>query len=597
MMKKIISYILVVLAVLSCSLDRYYENGPSTGTYPSTPDEALSGLLACYKGMANSAVQYCPFPFRVVDQVSDIGTVRAGGSSYENLLTSVATPSSSVPKTAYSKIYRIAGRIHLVLDNLDNIESKMEPVEFNRIKAELLLLRAYIYDMGCQFFGDIPFIDHCLSLNDYEYARTPKSEVIDRILADIPDDLIDNLPVQWPYSQWGTCRIGRATAYALKAQINLNWGRFAEAARCSKVAMELSEGVYSLEPLDVTYYATAEDGEPSASNLFGFAGEKGSKEWMWAAQYNKLAAANIHAMTYTYSSRNANGASYFGPSQGLMDTFECTDGKSIVESPLYDWKNPWANRDPRLDLYCLRSDTRVMGVGFDLDATKTEVMDYNTGKMTNNNDVNGNKSEYGANGKKGPGGYLWRKYVDRRYYDNGEITGKNMEDDLDCCLMRYATLLLIDAEANIEMEGGDLDRARNDINLVRTRVGMPKVTDNTVAGLRKALRYERKVELCAEGYRWFDIRRWGIAAKAVSGVMYAPGFSSKANPKNHISNAKPLIDDDWVVKYDGETTWDGSRFNLRTLLKMVYTNGRDEVWPIPETEMETNSKMVQNPGY
>lgn len=597
MMKKIISYILVVLTVLSCSLDRYYENGPSTGTYPSTPDEALSGLLACYKGLANSAVQYCPFPFRVVDQVSDIGTVRAGGSSYENLLTSVATPSSSVPKTAYSKIYRIAGRIHLVLDNLDNIESKMEPVEFNQIKAELLLLRAYIYDMGCQFFGDIPFIDHCLSLNDYEYARTPKSEVIDRILADIPDDLIDNLPVQWPYSQWGTCRIGRATAYALKAQINLNWGRFAEAARCSKVAMELSEGVYSLEPLDVTYYATAEDGEPSASNLFGFAGEKGSKEWMWAAQYNKLAAANIHAMTYTYSSRNANGASYFGPSQGLMDTFECTDGKSIVESPLYDWKNPWANRDPRLDLYCLRSDTRVMGVGFDLDATKTEVMDYNTGKMTNNNDVNGNKSEYGANGKKGPGGYLWRKYVDRRYYDNGEITGKNMEDDLDCCLMRYATLLLIDAEANIEMEGGDLDRARNDINLVRARVSMPKVSDNTQAGLRKALRYERKVELCAEGYRWFDIRRWGIAAKAVSGVMYAPGFSSKANPKNHISNAKPLIDDDWVVKYDGETTWDGSRFNLRTLLKMVYTNGRDEVWPIPETEMETNSKMVQNPGY
>lgn len=597
MMKKIISYILAVLTALSCSLDRYYENGPSTGTYPSTPDEALSGLLACYKGLANSAVQYCPFPFRVVDQVSDIGTVRAGGSSYENLLTSVATPSSSVPKTAYSKIYRIAGRIHLVLDNLDNIESKMEPVEFNQIKAELLLLRAYIYDMGCQFFGDIPFIDHCLSLNDYEYARTPKSEVIDRILADIPDDLIDNLPVQWPYSQWGTCRIGRATAYALKAQINLNWGRFSEAARCSKVAMELSEGVYSLEPLDVTYYATAEDGEPSASNLFGFAGEKGSKEWMWAAQYNKLAAANIHAMTYTYSSRNANGASYFGPSQGLMDTFECTDGKSIVESPLYDWKNPWANRDPRLDLYCLRSDTRVMGVGFDLDATKTEVMDYNTGKMTNNNDVNGNKSEYGANGKKGPGGYLWRKYVDRRYYDNGEITGKNMEDDLDCCLMRYATLLLIDAEANIEMEGGDLDRARNDINLVRARVSMPKVSDNTQAGLRKALRYERKVELCAEGYRWFDIRRWGIAAKAVSGVMYAPGFSSKANPKNHISNAKPLIDDDWVVKYDGETTWDGSRFNLRTLLKMVYTNGRDEVWPIPETEMETNSKMVQNPGY
>lgn len=361
--------------------------------------------------------------------------------------------------------------------------------------------------------------------------------------------------------------------------------------------MDLSDGVYELEPLDITYYATAADGEPSASNLFGFAGEKGSKEWMWAAQYNKLAAANIHAMTYTYSSRNANGASYFGPSQSLMDTFQCTDGKSIVESPLYDWSNPWANRDPRLDLYCMRSDTRVMGIGYDLNVTKSEVMDYNTGKMTNNNDVNGNKSEYGPNGKKGPGGYLWRKFVDRRYYVESEITGTKMEDELDCCLMRYATLLLIDAEANIEMEGGDLARARNDINTVRARVGMPGVKDNTQAGLRKALRYERKVELCAEGYRWFDIRRWGIAAKAVDGTVYAPGFSTKANPTNYISNAKPVIDDDWVVKYDGTTTWNGAKFNLRKLLTMIYTTGRDEVWPIPETEMETNPLMKQNPGY
>lgn len=30
---------------------------------------------------------------------------------------------------------------------------------------------------------------------------------------------------------------------------------------------------------------------------------------------------------------------------------------------------------------------------------------------------------------------------------------------------------------------------------------------------------------------------------------------------------------------------------------MIYTAGRDEVWPIPETEMETNPLMKQNPGY
>ena len=36
------------------------------------------------------------------------------------------------------------------------------------------------------------------------------------------------------------------------------------------------------------------------------------------------------------------------PTQDLVDAFECTDGKSISESPLYDANDPYANRDPRL---------------------------------------------------------------------------------------------------------------------------------------------------------------------------------------------------------------------------------------------------------
>lgn len=105
MMKKILLYIVTIATALSCSLDRFYENGPSTGTYPSTPDEALSGLLACYKGLANTQVQYSPFPFRVVDQLSDIGTIRVGGAAYESLVTSVATPSAKVPGMAYTTIH------------------------------------------------------------------------------------------------------------------------------------------------------------------------------------------------------------------------------------------------------------------------------------------------------------------------------------------------------------------------------------------------------------------------------------------------------------------------------------------------------------
>ena len=600
-MKKI--YLILTVALLSASCEKALErnplNGPSTGTFPSSEEEALAGVLVSYKNLANSVQQYSPFPSRFTDNLTDIGTVRVGLSNWNYFTTSTLTQTTGAATSLYGRIFKTAGRIHLVLDKMDQLKDKVDEQTWKQFKAELLCLRAYVYDMGCQYYGDIPFIDHCLTLSDNAYPRMPREQVIDRLLKDMDDDLLDALPVQWPRYEWGTCRLGRAAAYTLKARICLNWGRYAEAAQYSKKAMELSEGVYSLTPLDCTYYPDAEtEGEPSAADLFGFDAQEKSREWMWAIQYDKLAAANTHAMIYTYSSRVANGAAGCGPSQALMDTFQCTDGKSITASPLYDWKDPWNHRDPRLDLFCLRPNTRIHNVQYTTDPSVKQVRDYNIDAMVNNSDVTGNKSEYGPNGTKGPGGYLWRKFSDPAYY--GESLSANYTDDLNVCIMRYAELLLIDAEANIEMEGGDLQRAQSDINQIRQRVKMPKINSLDRYELRSALRYERTVELCAEGFRWFDIRRWkdadgnALAVKVMNGPQYAPAF------KNILSNAKPTIDKDWTVSYSTSDTWDGKEFNLRTLINMYYQTGKDELWPLPDAEIRTNSAIGQenqNPGY
>ncbi|MCQ2116311.1 MAG: RagB/SusD family nutrient uptake outer membrane protein [Bacteroidales bacterium] len=590
-----------ILSSCSGMLDRNNPNGPATGTFPASAEEALAGVLVSYKNLGNGSFQqqYNPFPYRFLDHVTDIGCTRSVKlGEWAQFETSSITSQSSVVSSEYTGIYKTAGRIHLVLDKLHLIKDKMDEETYMQFRAELLCLRAFIYDQGCQFYGDIPFIDHCLTLEDYAYARTPREEVIDRILADMDDELLDYLPIQWSKPQWGTVRIGRAAAYALKARICLNWGRFEEAAKYSKKALELSVGVYSLTELDCSYYPTALDGEPDPTPLFGFKAEQGSDEWMWSISFNLLAASSVHHGIYTFASRVHNGAAGGGPTQALMDSFQCTDGKSIVESPLYDWQHPWANRDPRLDLYCLRNDTRCMGIEYSADSRKLTVTDFNTGAQLNNNDVTGNKSEYGPNGKSGPGGYLWRKYCDPAYY--GNIVGTSFEDDLDVCLIRYAELLLIDAEANIEMEGGDLARAAADINEVRARVHMPKISAGTREELRTALRYERKVELCNEGFRWFDLRRWKddngvvLAATAVNGPQYAPAFN------NAIPNGKPVIDKNWIVTYDASKTWDGKSFNLRTLRTLKFTTGRDELWPMPYTEMTTNPLIGEennNPGY
>lgn len=598
MKKNIITILLSVVLLSSCSLDREPLTGPSTGTFPASAEEAEAGLLAAYKSLANDIHQYNPAD-RWYDQLSDIGAMRTTLSNWPNFGLSTVTSTLSHVENTYARIYKSIGRVHLVLDNLDNLRGVVTDEQYYQLKAELLCLRAYQYDKGCKIFGDMPWVDHALTLDDYAYARTPKSEVISNILADLDDELLDHLPIAWDKATWGTCRIGRVAAYMLKARICLEWGFFEEAAKASKKALDLSAGVYDLTPLDCTYYATHADGEPDPTPLFGYAAETESSEWIFAIQFNRLAASNTHTGIYTFCSRVHNGAAGAGPSQHMMDTFQMKNGKKISDAGSgYDWKNPWKDRDPRLDLYCVRTNSRTMGVQFSIDPKDKTVFDYNLGKAVPNGDVTGNKSEYGPNGTKGPGGYLWRKWNDPAYY--GTITGTSYEDELDVPIMRLAELLLIDAEANIEMEGGDLARAKANIDRVRARVNMPAVDGSSREALRSALRYERKVELCAEGFRWFDIRRWKdadgnpLAYKAINGNQYAPAFGSTT------FNGKPIIDENWIVTYDESETFDGAAFNGRVHTTRKFVLNKDELWPFPNSEMVTNPLIGlenNNPGY
>lgn len=108
-------------------------------------------------------------------------------------------------------------------------------------------------------------------------------------------------------------------------------------------------------------------------------------------------------------------------------------------------------------------------------------------------------------------------------------------------MIRYADILLLIAECQIET--GDLDGARTNINLIRARAANPdgfvKEDDGTTpaanyaiaeypaAGYpfdsqenaRIALRMERKLELGMEGHRWFDLNRWGITVTELNRVL------------------------------------------------------------------------------
>lgn len=147
-------------------------------------------------------------------------------------------------------------------------------------------------------------------------------------------------------------------------------------------------------------------------------------------------------------------------------------------------------------------------------------------------------------------------------------------------IIRFADVLLWAAEA--EAEVGSLDQATKYVNMVRARASDPTgFVQGSVAnyqiGLyptfpsqdyaRKAIRFERKIELAMEGHRFFDLTRWGTGAAELN--AYAA----------HEVNS-----------------------NYLNIKGAVYTTGKSEYLPIPQAEIDLSvtggkSVLTQNPGY
>jgi hypothetical protein len=120
--------------------------------------------------------------------------------------------------------------------------------------------------------------------------------------------------------------------------------------------------------------------------------------------------------------------------------------------------------------------------------------------------------------------------------------------------IRLADILLLKAEAHNEL--GDIQAAADLVNQIRNRVDLPNTTANTLETIRLAIEKERRLELAFEGIRWFDLKRTGRAIEVINNATGAGGA--------------PL------------------GYNL--------TQNR-LIWPIPQAELDKNSKLVQNPGY
>ncbi|MDP4251906.1 MAG: RagB/SusD family nutrient uptake outer membrane protein [Bacteroidota bacterium] len=132
------------------------------------------------------------------------------------------------------------------------------------------------------------------------------------------------------------------------------------------------------------------------------------------------------------------------------------------------------------------------------------------------------------------------------------------KSEQDWILIRYAEVLLNFAEATNEVSGATT-AVYDAINQVRARPGinMPPIPAGlTQDDMRKRIWNERRVEFGLEGRRYSDIRRWKLAETYLNSLVL-PGSGTQ----------------------------------------YVFDPAKNYLWPFPQSEIDINKNLVQNPGY
>jgi len=550
-------YIIAFIAFVfsSCKKDFLTKaplDSPSSVTFFSNKTEIDIALNGNYRSLYWNAnkVPYILW----LDAATDIAWSRGDFGDVLTVQGGQFTTETEFFYTVWTHMYTAISKANNILDNMERAKDVVSPEYYADAQAQARFLRAYFYTYLISLYGDVPWVDHILELSNSHIARSPKAEVLAHIYEDL-DFAAEHLPVTRPAAENGKATKG--AALTLKARAALWSNDYETAATAAKMVMDL--GIYELYP--------------SYKDLFQYKGAD-SKEAILSQHYHIDVFAT--AIPRYLTNRESAGYSVLVPTQTLVDMYACTDGKPIDESDSYNPLKPFENRDPRLDQSIVIPGEWINGLWFQThpDSTKTYKRTANGVSRVNNVEVTNAYATFT--------GYLWNKYLDEQ-----DVPANNTQSTLPVMMMRYAEVLLTYAEAKIERN--EIDQTVVDaINQVRQRqsVAMPAVSLGSQEEMRKAVRYERTIELALEGFRLFDIRRWKIAEHVMPGNVL--GRRQKAHWFDPVT---PDIDAYGHPVYPNET----DLFQIISVNQ--FNKDKNYLWPIPQREINVIPELKQNPGY
>ncbi len=515
----------------------------------------------------------------------------------------------------WNEMYSKIRDANLALENL--AKAPFDKTIADRLKGECYFLRAHCYNQMLRYYGGVPLVKSSYSLDapDFSLARNTYDECVKSIISDLDSSKL--------LLTGKSLAAGRATpeaAMALKARVLLYAASDLHDGPTAKAKSTLLNGYAKYEYLGYTSgdrtarWTAARDAAKAVMDLNKF----GYQLNLTAPQSKDAAIASytdvylsrgdaakegillkyyINASTDDWGAwyvRNNGMNGYHGwtstePTQNLVDSYEMMDGTPFSWSNPTQAAAPYENRDPRFYASIFYDGAKwkprtTDGAAID-PYGELQFGTYETGSAGSATTYFGldtrNSSIENWNGTRT--GYSIRKFSN----DNPAIVDMNQKQEIPSIQIRYTEVVFNYIEASLAL--GDEANATLWLNRIRFRAGMPALPAGlTGSALVDRYRNERNIEMVCEEQRFYDCRRWMIAPTTLGNKVRIMLVTGKLKTGQSAS----------IYRYDK------TKYDYTYTVQNIESGVENRKWddkvyfpPINLTEMNKNSKLIQNPGY
>ncbi|RFM26627.1 RagB/SusD family nutrient uptake outer membrane protein [Deminuibacter soli] len=512
MVKHIFITAAVACAFASCKKDFISltpQDQPSSATFFQTEAQFRQGIIAAYtplRDLMNN--DFFTAEMRSDNTHYEYYSINRGTAYQykENIADFVDEAIDDVSNAVYFAPYKGIVKTNIVIGRIG--AANISDTARKSIEGQARFLRAFYYFKLVRYFGGVPlYLKESTNADDAFIGRSTADQVYDQIITDAKT-AIDLLQPPAKFPQSGEATKGAATM--LLADVYMTLKKYPEAEALLKTLPGMG---YTLLPDYASVFSTSnKNSRESIFEVQYLQGLQGGQQSNFI--YLFLPRCKSTALiTYGVATNNTGTGGWNTPTTDMINAYEPNDKRKDVSIGVAEGV---------YDASCV----------FTLSAYKS-ILNYKP-----------------ATGKTGVP--FIKKYL------NPHTNVNNTDDNWP--VYRYADALLLLAEAQ-NAQGRPADALAN-LNMVRTRAGLPAATEMDQTNLADIIAHERRVELAFENKRWHDLVRTGKAIE----VMNADGVRLKQQ-YSYLSPAS---------------------YNVTTS-KLLY--------PIPKSEILTNPKLTQNPDY